>query len=204
MSRSRATQITGMLPYLVMMAVLYGALNAALDTTAGERERGSLEPLLMNPLERWVLVLGKWAAVASVGMLIAVLSADAALMAIATDGVFFNVGPSSAQRFVVLALPGTTDTEMFGGVAFETAHYEIKSVIMNGSSDDSAHAASLIDADLVGLESRLAPAALVSHGLVLVQREQRIRYTETDPKAVDVRWQHRGGLYEVWTQPISA
>ena len=31
------------------MAVLYGALNAALDSTAGERERGSLEPLLMNP-----------------------------------------------------------------------------------------------------------------------------------------------------------
>ena len=39
-----------------MMAVLYGALNAALDTTAGERERGSLEPLLMNPAERWALV----------------------------------------------------------------------------------------------------------------------------------------------------
>ena len=56
-TQTRATQITGMLPYFVMMAVLYGALNAALDTTAGERERGSLEPLLMNPLERWVLVL---------------------------------------------------------------------------------------------------------------------------------------------------
>ena len=49
-----------------MMAVLYGALNAALDTTAGERERGSLEPLLMNPAERWALVAGKWGAVACV------------------------------------------------------------------------------------------------------------------------------------------
>src|SRR4029078_13408599 len=48
-TQTRATRITGMLPYFVMMAVLYGALNAALDTTAGERERGSLEPLLMNP-----------------------------------------------------------------------------------------------------------------------------------------------------------
>jgi sodium transport system permease protein len=47
--QTRATRITGMLPYFVMMAVLYGALTAALDTTAGERERGSLEPLLMNP-----------------------------------------------------------------------------------------------------------------------------------------------------------
>ncbi|HZW76075.1 MAG TPA: ABC transporter permease subunit, partial [Caldimonas sp.] len=48
-TQTRATRITGMLPFFVMMAVLYGALNAALDTTAGERERGSLEPLLMNP-----------------------------------------------------------------------------------------------------------------------------------------------------------
>jgi len=58
----------------VLMAVLYGALNAALDTTAGERERGSLEPLLMNPASRLSLVLGKWGAVSSVGMLIALLS----------------------------------------------------------------------------------------------------------------------------------
>ena len=72
---SRAAQLTAMVPFFVLMAMLYGALNAALDTTAGERERGSLEPLLMNPISRTALVLGKWAAVASVAMLIAVLSA---------------------------------------------------------------------------------------------------------------------------------
>jgi len=70
----RAAQLTTMVPFFVLMAVLYGALGAALDTTAGERERGSLEPLLMNPTSRAALVLGKWAAVATVGMLIAVLS----------------------------------------------------------------------------------------------------------------------------------
>jgi ABC-type Na+ transport system ATPase subunit NatA/pimeloyl-ACP methyl ester carboxylesterase len=73
-SRRGRRGITGMIPYFVMMAVLYGALTAALDTTAGERERGSLEPLLMNPTERWALVVGKWGAVACVSMLIAVLS----------------------------------------------------------------------------------------------------------------------------------
>jgi sodium transport system permease protein len=72
--QTRAARFTGMLPFFVLMAVLYGALNAALDTTAGERERGSLEPLLMNPTPRSALVLGKWGAVASVGMLIALLS----------------------------------------------------------------------------------------------------------------------------------
>jgi sodium transport system permease protein len=71
---ARAAQLATLVPFFVLMAVLYGALNAALDTTAGERERGSLEPLLMNPASRLALVLGKWAAVSAVGLLIAVLS----------------------------------------------------------------------------------------------------------------------------------
>ncbi len=72
--QTRGTQITGMLPFFVLMAVLYGALNAALDSTAGERERGSLEPLLMNPAAPLAIVLGKWAAVTAVALLIALLS----------------------------------------------------------------------------------------------------------------------------------
>ena len=71
---ARAAQLATMVPFFVMMAVLYGALTAALDTTAGERERGSLEPLLMNPMPHAALVLGKWGAVAAVAMLIALLS----------------------------------------------------------------------------------------------------------------------------------
>ena len=109
-TQTRATQITGMLPYFVMMAVLYGALNAALDTTAGERERGSLEPLLMNPSERWVLVIGKWGAVASVGMLIAVLSCLSFLpgqwvLRSDTLAAMFQYGPREAALFLVVLLP---------------------------------------------------------------------------------------------------
>jgi sodium transport system permease protein len=72
--QARAAQLTGMVPFFVLMAVLYGAMTAALDTTAGERERGSLEPLLMNPASRASLVVGKWAAVVCVSMAIALLS----------------------------------------------------------------------------------------------------------------------------------
>jgi sodium transport system permease protein len=109
-TQTRATQITGMLPYFVMMAVLYGALNAALDTTAGERERGSLEPLLMNPSERWVLVVGKWGAVASVSMLIAVLSCLSFLpgqwvLRSDTLAAMFQYGPREAALFLVVLLP---------------------------------------------------------------------------------------------------
>jgi sodium transport system permease protein len=109
-SQTRATQITGMLPFFVLMAVLTGALNAALDTTAGERERGSLEPLLMNPTERWALVLGKWGAVASVGMLIAVLSCMSFLpgqwlLRSDTLAAMFQYGLREVLLFLVVLLP---------------------------------------------------------------------------------------------------
>ncbi|MFZ4480211.1 MAG: ABC transporter permease [Rhodoferax sp.] len=73
-TQSRSAQLTGMLAFFVLLAVVSGAMNAALDSTAGERERGSLEPLLMNPVAGVALVLGKWGAVAAVSMFIAVLS----------------------------------------------------------------------------------------------------------------------------------
>ncbi|HSC65513.1 MAG TPA: ABC transporter permease subunit, partial [Caldimonas sp.] len=94
----------------VMMAVLYGALNAALDTTAGERERGSLEPLLMNPTERWALVAGKWGAVACVSVLIAILSCFSFLpgqwvLRSDTLAAMFQYGLREAALFILILLP---------------------------------------------------------------------------------------------------
>jgi sodium transport system permease protein len=108
--QSRAAQLTSMLPFFVLMAVLYGALNAALDTTAGERERGSLEPLLMNPAARLSLVIGKWGAVAAVGMLIALLSCFSflpaqALLRSETLAAMFQFGLREAALFLALLAP---------------------------------------------------------------------------------------------------
>jgi sodium transport system permease protein len=108
--QSRAAQLTGMLPFFIMMAVLYGALNAALDTTAGERERGSLEPLLMNPAARRDIVIGKWGAVAAVGMLIALLSCLSFLPAQGflrseTLAAMFQFGWREAALFLALLAP---------------------------------------------------------------------------------------------------
>ena len=73
-AQARASRLTAIIPMFIIMAVLYGALTAALDSTAGERERGSLEPLLMNPAPHGALVVGKWGAVALLGMAVALLS----------------------------------------------------------------------------------------------------------------------------------
>lgn len=107
---ARAAQLGMMVPFFVLIAVLYGALTAALDSTAGERERGSLEPLLMNPSARGALVAGKWGAVAAVAMLIAILSCFSFLPAqwllqSETLSAMFRFGAPEAARFVVVLLP---------------------------------------------------------------------------------------------------
>lgn len=109
-TQTRAAQLTGMLPFFVIMAVLYGALNSALDTTAGERERASLEPLLMTPAARAALVGGKWAAVATLAMLIAVLSCLSFLPAqwlLRSDTLqaMFQFGLREALLFLAVLLP---------------------------------------------------------------------------------------------------
>ena len=107
---TRASQLAAMVPFFVLMAMLYGALNAALDTTAGERERGSLEPLLMTPVSRMALVIGKWGAVASVAMLIASLSCLSFLpgqwvLRSEALAAMFRFGAHEALWFVGLLLP---------------------------------------------------------------------------------------------------
>lgn len=108
--RARAAQFTRLLPFFVLMAVLYGALHAALDTTAGERERGSLEPLLMTPLPRAALVLGKWGAVAVMGMGVAVLACFGFLpgqwlLRSEALSAMFQFGWREAALFLALLLP---------------------------------------------------------------------------------------------------
>jgi sodium transport system permease protein len=55
----RAVVVLGFMTYFVLFAVLMGGLYLAIDSTAGERERGSLEALLSLPVARSSLVGGK-------------------------------------------------------------------------------------------------------------------------------------------------
>ena len=58
----RSAMLLGMMSYFFIFALLMGGMYLAIDTTAGERERGSLEPLLSLPVTRGQLILGKIAA----------------------------------------------------------------------------------------------------------------------------------------------
>ena len=107
---ARGAQLSGMLPFFVLMAMVYGLLTAALDSTAGERERGSLEPLLLNPAPVAALVAGKWAAVMALGVLIAVLGCLSFLpgqwlLRSDTLAAMFRFGAGEALAFIGLLVP---------------------------------------------------------------------------------------------------
>ncbi len=72
---SRGTMIiAGLLPYMLALACFSSGIYAANDTVAGEKERGTLETLLVSPASRRELVIGKFCAVAAVCCVGSVLS----------------------------------------------------------------------------------------------------------------------------------
>ncbi len=70
----RAAALLFIIPWITLIGCVTGCTAMAVDLAAGERERGSLEPLLMTPISRDGLVLGKAAAVSIYALGIAALT----------------------------------------------------------------------------------------------------------------------------------
>lgn len=60
--QERLATVFAFIPMFLVMTAFLGGLQIAIDSTAGERERLSLEPLLLNPVPRLSIVGGKWLA----------------------------------------------------------------------------------------------------------------------------------------------
>lgn len=67
-------KIGGVIPYLLIPLCLVGAVYPAIDLGAGEKERGTLETLLLTPLPRTLLVMGKFMAILTTALLSAALT----------------------------------------------------------------------------------------------------------------------------------
>jgi len=105
-----AANVLNVIPMFVMMAAFIGGMYVATDSTAGERERGSLEPLLGNPVGRTSLVLGKWLAtsvLAGASLLATLLTAGIALSQAPLEdlGIETTFGVSEALRVGLVMLP---------------------------------------------------------------------------------------------------
>ena len=73
-AQQRAAQVLSFIPMFIILAAFVGGMSIATDSTAGERERGSLEALLVNPAPRMALVAGKCTAAALIAMTAVVLT----------------------------------------------------------------------------------------------------------------------------------
>lgn len=95
---ARGAQFLMFLPYMLIIGAFMGGMYLAIDTTAGERERQSLEPLLATPVPRGQIMFGKLGATSAfaVGSLLLTLVAFAVVlpqMPLTKLGLKFNFGP---------------------------------------------------------------------------------------------------------------
>jgi sodium transport system permease protein len=107
---SRSVLVLGTLSYLILLTMLMGGMYLAIDTTAGERERGSLEPLLTVPVKRAHLIYGKILATCAYMALSLTLTVTAfaiALQFVGLEqfGMTLNFGPLVAFKVVLFCLP---------------------------------------------------------------------------------------------------
>jgi len=107
---TRSVLILGTLSYLVVLTMLMGGLYLAIDATAGERERGSLEPLLTVPVRREQLIYGKILATCAymtVSLVLTVLAFAIMLRFTGLErfGMSVNFGPAVALAVILYCLP---------------------------------------------------------------------------------------------------
>ncbi len=105
-----AARLFAMLPMFLILAAFIGGLNVAIDTTAGERERKSLEPLLVNPVSRAALTTGKWLTTCLFGFAAALLTLVMFLVMmrfvpLEQLGVQLNLGGRQLLLMSVLIIP---------------------------------------------------------------------------------------------------
>lgn len=73
-AQSKGAQIMTFLPYALILGLFMGSMYLAIDTMAGEKERNSLESLLLNPIKRSHLLIGKLMATISFGLMTMVVT----------------------------------------------------------------------------------------------------------------------------------
>jgi hypothetical protein len=148
--------------------------------------------------------------------LITKLLADATLMALTPDGVFYGVaGPSmavagaTAKRFVIVSLVTCENVPVFGRRSHQHALYLVEARILSSSVANALtrvhDAAERIDA-LLDPQPPAAPATLTIPGYTLMGLSQNepTEDIEFDDADASIQWNRCGGRYDVWAAPIAA
>jgi len=108
--QSSGSIVLFLVAYYGLFAALMGGLAAALDATAGERERQSLEPLLTTPVRPLELATAKWAAVVALDATVVVLTLSGFYVTLRfaplpAVGIPFLFSVTELGRFLVVLVP---------------------------------------------------------------------------------------------------
>ncbi|HEU5410351.1 MAG TPA: ABC transporter permease [Candidatus Acidoferrales bacterium] len=114
-SQVGAALFGGWIPYLIIIFSFTGATYPAMDLTAGEKERGTMETILSSPISRTDVVLGKFLTVVTASVVTAILAlislgasftwAKPHLLAAAHSTFQMSIEPSTVAVVVVMLLP---------------------------------------------------------------------------------------------------
>lgn len=113
-----------MIPFFIIVAAFVCGMGIAVDATAGERERKSLEPLLVNPIQRSSIVVGKWMAAATfstLGLLLVMILNLFALNLVPLEqlGLSFSINLTEIIGILIITLPlafFATALQLFVGI----------------------------------------------------------------------------------------
>ncbi len=102
--------LLSLVAFYALFATLTGSMAVALDASAGERERQSLQPLLITPAQPVEIVAGKWAAAAAVNSLVVALTLAGFYLTLrfaplSAVGMPFLFGTAEVGRFSIALLP---------------------------------------------------------------------------------------------------
>ena len=108
--RQKGAFLLFLIPMFALLSPLLGGMTIAIDSTAGERERGSLEPLLANPVPLWQVVAGTWLAAWAFASGVATLTLGgfvvaASLFANQRLASLLTFGTPEFARFVAIVVP---------------------------------------------------------------------------------------------------
>jgi len=102
------------LPYLVIILSMVGAMYTAIDLTAGEKERGTLETILVTPVPRWQLAAGKFLTILTTSVVSTILALTSMTVTLAfgflstrsfTESFAFEISASMVIVVLLMMVP---------------------------------------------------------------------------------------------------
>jgi ABC-2 type transport system permease protein/sodium transport system permease protein len=115
--------IAGLVPLVLILMTITGAVYPAIDLTAGERERGTLEILVAAPIPRLGLLFAKYVAVVCVALLTALVNLVSMMLTLQLSGLAEQIFPG--HRLTVLAI-----VEVFGLLVLFAAFFSAVLLIL--------------------------------------------------------------------------